>query len=199
MVRNNVHYYPIFEEINVYDNFYYIDDIDSYFDVANATHSDSYRDENGNYDFQGKSLNLKTGVVLKGKITLPVIYKDKETKKEFPIISLGEFTDQTGITHIYFQKRRNKEDIIENVVNEIRNISIDCFNGCSNLKIFEWPPTLRHILSRGFANCLKLTSTRLPAKVTLLGESCFLYAFAPDKTNPKTVDIYLPGTIRSIG
>jgi hypothetical protein len=85
MVRNNAHYYPIFEEINVYDNFFYIDNIESYFNINDATHSDSY--DNATYGITGKSLILKDGVVLKGKITLPTTYEN------LPIITLGGFKD----------------------------------------------------------------------------------------------------------
>lgn len=190
MVRNNAHYYPIFEEINVYDNFFYIDNIESYFNINDVTHSDSY--DNATYGITGKSLILKNGVVLKGKITLPTIYEN------LPIVTLGGFKDQVGITHVYFQKRRSKEDLINNVTNEIRALSSSCFFGCLNLKIFEWPSNLRNILNEAFINCKKLTSSRIPSKVAFIGQGAFAYSFAPDKTNPNSVDIYLPSELRNI-
>ena len=192
-VRNNASYYPIFEEINVYDNFFYIDNIDTYFEFYDASYTESYSEGVPDWaNTTGCSIKLKDGVVFRGKITLPVC-----NKEGVPVVRINSdgFKAQDKITHIYFQ---NKTPNGESCSNEIRSINDNAFRECYKLKIFEWPEKLRRLGEYAFYKCYNLTSTDVTSPLVYLDKYCFGYAFIPQSKNPNLLTIHLPNSIRNI-
>jgi hypothetical protein len=114
MVRSNVHYYPVFKEINVYDNFYYIDNMSNYFSFTNGQYSDPYTNDVPDWTkISGNYLSLANkNIVLRGKITLPSVTEDGT-----PIIGIDNdtFSEQSEITHIFFQNKLKPEDITKKI------------------------------------------------------------------------------------
>jgi hypothetical protein len=84
-VLNDVKLYTVFKEISVYDNIH-----ENWFTYANDEVS----------GVTGKRIARKSGVNLKGKITLPATYNGS------PVIGTSEdgFKDCTDITHIFIGK-----------------------------------------------------------------------------------------------
>ena len=57
---------------------------------------------------------------------------------------------------------------------------MSAFYGCSALKIFDWPSELVQIYASAFKHCSSLKSYVFPHKISIYGETCFQYAFAPE-------------------
>lgn len=193
MVRSNVHYYPVFKEINVYDNFYYINNMSNYFSFTDGQYNDPYTNNVPDWvKTSGSYLSLANkNIVLRGKITLPSVTEDGT-----PIIGISNdtFSEQSEITHIFFQNKLKPEDNQGTLRNELRQIGSKAFYNCFKLKIFEWPDRLRRINTNAFHGCYSLESTTLGKSLIALGENAFKHAFAPDAAGE--VNIILPSTFR---
>lgn len=98
-------------------------------------------------------------------------------------------------------------DTFKNCESEIRRINLYAFDGCANLKIFEWPANLRILFESAFRFCFSLKSYKLPENLYFIGETAFQQSFAPDyyekDDSGKNVlgiisDLYIPGSVTTI-
>ena len=194
MVRNNTHYYPVFKEINVYDNFYYIDNMDSYFSFIEKEYIDQYtfRPQISGYylDFKKDEKGGKINMEFRGKITLPAVRNGK------PIIGISQnlFENQLGITHIFFQNKIKPEDEVGSYKHELRQIGASAFYDCVNLKVFEWTDKLQQIDDNAFFGCISLESSTIGKSIVSIGSGAFAYAFAPNEAGQ--VNITLPSSLK---
>ena len=126
-------YYAIFKQVSVYDEKNINED---YFVYENAT----YTDPQSNETINGYMIKGSSTTELTGKITLPTQHSDGT-----PIIAIGKFTNNPGITHIFIDNRQ--ESKIKEIVN-------DAFAGANTLPTklvhFEFPQSLRRIGARAF-------------------------------------------------
>jgi hypothetical protein len=192
----DLNFYAVYDTnpMSVYDNFTYIDNADTYFTFVPTSYNDDYNSETFSVQ-SGYSIALNDGVTLKGKITLPSLYKGQ------PIIdiAINGFKNQNAITHIYFQNKINATSAANSARSELRRIQSNAFDSCSNLKVFDWPEGLRIIFSYAFRNCLKLTSTTLPQNVYNILGYAFQWSFGPTDENVREINLNLPGALKSIG
>ena len=134
-------FYAIFEEGSVYDNVH-----PEYFIFSPAAYSEEYEEIYGGdtayniYDPDGATVAYSVIInkILTGKVTIPATYNGK------PVIEVlsNAGVDYRNITHIFFEKGT-----------QVRRIGSNAFNGCNNLKYFEFTDTLREIQQRAFFNC----------------------------------------------
>ena len=94
------------------------------------------------YDFEydgttysGYELTPKSGVTFSGKITLPATHVG-EDKVELPIVTIRGFQNQTGLTHVFFERGSQLRQISGNAM------AGSTFTGCVNLEYCEMPETL---------------------------------------------------------
>ena len=197
-------FYAVFKKQSVYDestdlsyftfsttNF--TDPADSVYDVAN-----------------GVAINIKTGVHLTGKISLPTY-----APNGLPVIALGtgfKATENSSvntegfinrdITHIFWYRTDNKEPLL-------RTIPANTFAGAVGetsvvnnvspvkLKYIELPESLRVIENSAFfyINSLDINLIELPSHLYLIGSSAFNGAFNKTITGEK---FNLPGSVYQI-
>lgn len=133
------------------------------------------------FDEKTSALSPGKNVQLAGKITLPATYNGK------PVLRLKDFTNQTEITYIFFEKGTQLTTIAEN-----------CFRGCQKLRYFEAPVSLTGILGQyAFGDCKKLEGIDLSnTSLTQLGNNAFNNAFGSTTEN---IEIKLPGTLEILG
>ena len=154
-------FYAVFVEESVYNSA----TNNKYFDFVNSAVVDEF-DETYT-ETVGYSISVKPGVKLSGKITLPSYYEG------LPVITTGQegFVDQTGITHIFFYKEKNKEI-------KFRRFGAMSFSGCTGLKYAEFPTSLRYISDNAFTRCRSLIITNIGNKVAYIGQNAFNQALA---------------------
>ena len=197
MVRNDAEYWPVFEEINVYDNI----------------HPEYYAplvDPNGgptspSYGTNGVQLTLIKQV--QGKITIPVTFEGKTVLSVNASFAASDQKSNTGyspmgqsLTHIFFQPGT-----------KIENFGTYCFagmnTGTNNLKYVEFPDSLISLNKACFRYCKALdysvvqTPEKLPtavikgANISTIGESAFQQAFA----NKEIPILTIGSSVTSIG
>ena len=187
-------FYAIYENeaMSVYDNFTYVNNADTYFNFTASSFN------TGSTTLNGYIMTVKDGVTLKGKVTLPSIYNNSDVL----IIGDNGFENQTELTHIYFQKKKNATDTYFTYAPELRRIGMFAFHGCSALKIFDWPSELAQIYDNAFKHCANLKSYIFPHNITVYGATSFQYAFAPeyyDEDDLGVFDLHLSAGATFIG
>ena len=95
---------------------------------------------NFNNGLTGAYLQLNSGANLNGKVTLPTTTEDGRA-----IIGVQGFSNQSGITHIFWKGDPHLLTIVGS-----------CFSYCTNLQYFQYPKTLRIIGNQAFSYCAKL-------------------------------------------
>ena len=93
----------------------------------------TYRDEEG----------IERNYKLSGKITLPSVYNNAPVVK----IAASGFSDQTELTHVFFDSKAGEP--------RLKMIDEYAFNGCSNLKMVDFPKTVRYLNKYAFGHCQK--------------------------------------------
>ena len=198
MVRNNTDLYPVFEEVNVYNNI----------------HPEYFRAE----EYNGRT---QKGVVLilekevKGKITIPATFMYNNVA--MPVLSInGSFAATTNVysgyeargmnlTHVFFAKSDDPK-----LNTQIENFASYTFfghgtnTGYSQLKFVEFPDSLLSIGSDCFARCSNLDysvvandpNARISgANIETIGNQAFLLAF----TTKNISDFIIGSSVTSIG
>ena len=173
-------FYAVFVKESVYDA---VTD-SKYFEFITSYYEDT---DNSTYSMSGYEIQVKPGVKLSGKVTLPVVYNNK------PIVGIAYegFVDQTGITHIYFARDE---------VNacEYRAFGMLAFSGCVNLKHIEFPENLRTINESCFTRCQSLVVSSIGNKIYRIQSNAFNQAL----TNPvgqTSYNITLGGGVKILG
>ena len=89
-------------------------------------------------------IGVKPGVVLEGKITLPVSYTSNG--QVYPVVAVanGGFEGQNKITHVFWSDKE---------ANSITLIDQSAFRDCSNLCYFEMPTAVTEIRQYAFNSC----------------------------------------------
>lgn len=176
-------FYAIYSKTpsSVYDNFTYIDNAEDYFSFD----TEGFDDGNADYRIDsGYKLTLKDGVSLKGKVTLPSQYKG------LPVISLGGFKNQLGLTHVFMQNKLKTGAKIEC---DLRKLYDAAFENCSNLKWFDFTDGIRQYLNRCFYGCYSLTNSHLGKSAAVYQRQAFRNAFANTRADNKHVLYIGPG------
>ena len=160
-------FYAIFEEGSVYDNVH-----PEYFIFSPAAYSEEYDEIYGGdtaydiYDPDGATVAYSVIInkILTGKVTIPATYNGKPVIEVLPNAGV----DYTNITHIFFEKGT-----------QVRRIGSNAFNGCNNLKYFEFTDTLREIQQKAFFNCaLDVNLVDLNKNIYKVGYQSFNNAFS---------------------
>lgn len=112
---------------------------------------------------------------LAGKITIPA------THNSLPVIAMQGFSQQTGITHIFFEDGA--------VMNEI---FAETFAD-SPIQYFEVPSGLKAVDESSFARTRQLAYFELPEGLTFIGASAFNVAFSANDLGD--TPICLPGSL----
>lgn len=157
--------------------------------VSNST----YQDPETSEITTGYVVSIKRGYSVAGKITLPSFYNNK------PIIGFAPgrnrstdpggngFDWNEGITHIFWFT-----DVGQTT--NLKYVSENCFRGCTNLKYFEIPQSLREIGAFGFASCGNLTNDTYKASLFSIGSQAFTSSLnLPDHT------LYIGDTVTYLG
>lgn len=164
----NLKFYAAFSVENVYDN----------------PTDDKYFEFNWQTD-QTYSIRVKPGVSLTGKITIPKQHDDKvHGKADISIIQ--EFSNQTGITHVFFYEDAPLKYIKENA-----------FQNCSQMKYCYLPNNLIEIGTMAFRMCSNLIWTGLPNKLEKIGNFAFNQALTDAPSGDFT--IIIPPSVKTIG
>ena len=153
-VRNNMSYYPVFEEVNVYDNIH-----PEYFSSVEYN--------------AGVQLTLIKKV--QGKITIPVQFDGKDVLSLNSSFATYNNKATTGfspmgenLTHVFFQKGT-----------KVQQFEMYCFDGndtdpnSTNLKYVEFPDSLLGIGDFAFSSCDNMTAIHIPASVSSIGTAIF--------------------------
>ena len=136
IVTGTKNYYAIFKRVSVYDKLNIHED---YFDFSETSYN-SGDDPYSQYHITGYRITTKPDLNLKGKITIPLTYNNQ------PVISIGVFSNNPNITHIFIDGNDKQC--------KIRRIEEQAFNNENNklkLKYFEFPDSLRIIGRKAFA------------------------------------------------
>ena len=169
----NYNFYALFYEESVKSS---PTDI-SFFNFTKTAYLDVF-DSKYNIE-EGYAVTPAKGAKLAGKITIPATYDN------LPVITVGGFSGQTGITHIYWYGEP-----------QIREFYSDAFNGCSELRYFEFPKTVREIGANCFRSCSHMKPFDLSiSPVARIQNFAFLDTFETDRLEL----LHFPGTLIHIG
>ena len=159
-VRGKILYYPVFEEISVYDNVH-----PEYFTIITEGA------QRGAIGF-----NWKSGIKVRGKLTIPYELYSESAKELISVRGIQQdgfrYTSKTpntlGVTHIFWGSNP-KEDVISKLNREPSYEFIglgathlgyeqanSCFYGLTNLQYFEMPSTITIISQDCFKGCSNL-------------------------------------------
>ena len=190
----------------------------SYFEFTDMTYYDSnYMPAsavNDTYNVTGGvRINLKKGVVLSGKITLPTYSPDGK-----PVVAVGNsfrtsMNDDTNtyaikgacydVTHVFWYKEANKEVKLRAIDRGAFSASfMNAKDGSApykgHLKYIELPESLRVIDYQAFAqlNSLDIGSLQFPSTLAMIGATAFNNAFDPNST---AETLLIPGNVQYIG
>ena len=190
----------------------------SYFEFTDMTYYDSnYMPAsavNDTYNVTGGvRINLKKGVVLSGKITLPTYSPDGK-----PVVAVGNsfrtsMNDDTNtyaikgacydVTHVFWYKEANKEVKLRAIDRGAFSASfMNAKDGSApykgHLKYIELPESLRVIDYQAFAqlNSLDIGSIQFPSTLAMIGATAFNNAFDPNST---AETLLIPGNVQYIG
>lgn len=158
-------FYSSFTESSVYDN------------VANTRYFNIYQGE----------LSPRSGIVLKGKITLPAKVNNEK------VTVIKDFKNQKEITGIFFEK--------SNVLG-IERFEQNAFQDCHNLRYLEYPKSLTRIESGAVLSCYSLQDYDLTnaSELQYIGENAF--AYSGDTYNPVQTKVELtikiPASVKKI-
>ena len=184
-------FYSVFKEVSVYDTV--LDE--SYFTVEQGTYSPSiYSEEfDSEYTIEGWLItNLKAKKTLKGKITLPSHLTVNGQTLPVIIIYSNVFAQETGITHVFFEKNNKAGDC------KLRMIYNNAFQGCSNLTYIEFPESLRQIQTYAFNGCKLRIDSIDPGNLIFIGPSAFQNCLWGE-TDTADFNIYIGGSVRMLG
>ena len=206
--NRNYTFYPEFNQQSVYDEPLSTD----YFDFIPTSYSDSnyaadIKTPNASFDVQnGVKIEIKTGVHLQGKITLP-----SYSPTGLPVISIGStfatapmgtVTWPNGtvgggdITHIFWYATEDKPCMLRMTTPYSLCASNDGGAVSSKLKYFEFPSSFRYVGPNSFWNCNSLESLELGENTVAIGEIAFNYAFNPNATISL---MKIPASVSSLG
>lgn len=178
-------FYAHFDEISVYDNV--LDDsiLEPFGDATTyPTDSSSEIKPGDDPDFltpetNGVYLQFKSGINLKGKITLPIAWNGK------PVFGLhnSSVAPMTKVTHVFWEQETDDKPL---KVYQIFNGNI--FQGWSSLKYFEIPASLRVIGAGAFNSCPALEIPKLEdGHIIFIGQSAFNGSLAPTESGKTLV------------
>ena len=182
-VTHDMDLWAVYKKQSVYDEPFSTE----YFDFSPYTYTESQLGQAGpaglgeNGSVSGYQIDIKPGVELSGKITLPSYYNDT------PILSIGssfKFADDNGfgrgryITHVFWYETEEKPCQLKIISSEAFR-SVNNSNYVSNLKYFEFPASLRVVGTRAFqfAKSLDLSLFQLPSNLLMILQSSFANAF----------------------
>ena len=146
-----------------------------------------FRDYTNQNKESGVCIRPKTGISLSGKITLPVQHNGK------PIKFLEKFAYQTELTHVFWVH----DDAVQPQLVELLSGSSDidgAFSGCSKLKYFETPSTLRKVGDWAFQACYNLEHIPINAGCEIIGGRSYQAAFNPSFVT----EVNIPGSVKTI-
>lgn len=127
----------------------------------------------------------KTGLTLKGKVTIPAYYQNK------PIIALSSFNKQ-HVTHVFFEKVNNEK-------HPLKVISENAFYESSYIQYVDFKNTqLRQIEANAFWKCtnLNISNFKLNDEIIAIGDRAFAGAF---NVTDITITIQIPANLRVVG
>ena len=174
-------FYAEFREVSVYDDPLSED----YFKITTFGYTNDPIPDVYNIptEANGIQIELKPGIQLKGKITLPVVLNGS------PVVHIGAI-NTVAITHVFFA--RNEE-------NKVRTFRGETFINDYALCYIEFPSKLRYIEGQVFAGCSALGSVD---NVVDFSNSKIYFlpgGFLGGNLVPyEQIDIKLPGTITSM-
>ena len=113
---------------------------------------------------------------LKGKITIPASYNNQK------IVSIGDFNNCLGLTHVFMEKG-----------SKVQHIDANTFQNLMELKYFDFSlNTIQYIGESAFLNC-PLINTNIGNAVQRVERYAFNGAFCPEVTH-----LTLPASLRQI-
>ena len=191
-VRGKLLYYPVFEEISVYDNVH-----PEYFDFFQVS------DQSGK---NGCGITWNDKFTIKGKLTIPLVGNVDNTS--LPVVAIGrqgfaydQHPGLSGVTHIFWSGLPNAQF---DCLGYLFINGFQAFNALSNLQYFEMPSTIKIIPQATFQNCFKLFDNKYGDKtdinyytktffenIEIIGDRAF--------TNAGIKDITLGTKVTSIG
>lgn len=183
------------DELNLY----------AYYKIENVNESVTMRESEDDYfsfsnygDGYAISIIDKYRNILKGKITLPIYYKNS------PIYILDDFQNLEYVTEIYFINK--DESKYTDIGNPNGKTGFNCrrlteLNKRGSLTKIELPETIININEEAFTDNFNLTTINLPSKLTTLGKRCFGFSDTFDVKNNKlqVMISQLPETVSEIG
>ena len=183
----NYNFYAIYQKESVFDQVVN----DDYFDatVSYTSYRDNY-DESYNVSYStGYTLTLKSDKVnyLKGKITLPTVYKG------LPVYRYTGLNHNNNITHIFFD---------QNNPCEIREIYSSMFEQAKALEYIDFKAMkkLRVINDEAFIGCSRYTNFTFYDPLVFIGKQAFSSAGSAFEEVPsKAVTITLNSMLQELG
>ncbi len=134
---------------------------------------------------QTYAIQVKPGVSLSGKITIPKQHDDGTHGKADISIIMG-FANQTSLTHVFFYEDAPLKMIAENA-----------FMNCYALKYCYFPDGLTEINNWAFRQCPNLIWTGLPSKLERIGNYAFSQSLSDVPNGNLTMII--PPSVKTIG
>ena len=173
-------FYAVFVKESVYD----AATDDKYFEFVPTYYEDT---DNPSYNEDGFEIQVKPGVKLSGKVTLPVAHGGKSVLG----VAYEGFVNQSDVTHVYF---------VHDELNDcrIRAIRMSAFQGCTRLKHVDFPESLRTLDASCFTRCSSLVVTAIGGKVYRIQDNAFNQALA-NPTGQTSFNLTLGGGIKRLG
>lgn len=173
-------FYGVFMKESVYDSVTGGNNYADYFEFMELAYTDT---ADSSFDITGWGISAK--VLFNGKVTIPTIHEGK------PVVAImtDGFLNQSGITHVYWDK---------NNPNEVRRFGSTAFSNCTSLKKIEMPPKLRVLQDYALAGCYQLQQYNFDGNLLTIGGNALnlsIHAPAGKVYEP----IYIGGKVQSLG